>query len=101
MIGNAKIVRQFVDNKFPSLSQKAEQFEIYQHMTFLFACPSDYDRKNDPLCGEVTRYLRKNILKGIKTPHFSKKDKIKLIAVAFFPKTVSKIIEKKNRKKYE
>lgn len=101
MVGNSKTVRQFVDSNFPSLAQKTEQFEIYQHMKFALACPSDYDRKKDPLCGEVSSYLRKNVFKGLKTPYFSKKDKIKLIAVAFFPKTVSKLIEKKNRKKYE
>ena len=101
MVGNSKTVRRFIDSNFPSLAQKTEQFEIYQHMKFMLACPSDYDRKKDPLYGEVSSYLRKNVFKGLKTPYFSKKDKIKLIAVAFFPKTVSRLIEKKNRKKYE
>lgn len=99
MIGNSKEVRKYVNHEFPSLSKEAERFEIFQHMTFLLSCPSDYDQNSNPLCAEVLAYLRKHILVGIKNPYFNYKDKIKLVGVSFFPKTMSKLIEKKSRKK--
>lgn len=99
MIGNCMQIRKQVDEQFPAFSKEAEYFEIFQHMSFLLSCPSDYARDTDPLCGEVLKYIRKHVITGMKNPYFNYKNKIILLAVALFPKTVSRLIEKKSQNK--
>ena len=101
MIDNAKRIRIRVERDFPALSRVAERFEIYQHMNFLLCCPSDYNRREDPLCGEVLAYTRRHVMRGLKNPHLSPRQKMKLAAVAMFPKTMSGLVEKKFAKKKE
>lgn len=98
MIGNSKEVKKYINKIFPSLSKEAEQFVLYQHMNFLLACPFDYDRNNDSMYVEVLSYLRKHIMVGIKTPHFTKRDKAILLIVSFFPRLISLLIEKKRKR---
>ena len=98
MIYNSKFIRAQVESDFPELSKEAERFEIYQHMSFLLSCPSNYDRKEDSLYGEVRTYIKKHMIAGVKSPCFSMKDKMKLLGVAFFPVTMSRIVEKKASK---
>lgn len=99
MIGNSVHIRKQVETKFPAHTKEAEYFELFQHMNFLLSCPSDYARKEDALCGEVLSYIRKHVLTGMKNPYFTKKNKMKLIGVSLFPKTMSKLVEKKSQKK--
>lgn len=101
MIGNSKTVRQYISTYFPSLNREAERFEIYQHMTFLLSCPNTYDRSGDKLCGEVLDYLRKHILLGIRNPYFSCKEKILLIGVSCFPRVMSWLIERRQKRENE
>ena len=98
IIGNAVETKKFVNEMFPTLSKEAERFEIFQHMSFLLCCPSDYDRESDPLYRDVLSYIKKHRMAGLKNPHFTIKEKIKLIGVSFFPKSMSRLVEKKERK---
>ncbi len=98
MIRNAKEAEKYVKKAFPSLSREVKQFVLYQHMNFLLACPSDYDRKNDPMYGEVLAYARKHIFFGLRTPHFTKREKINLLSVSFFPRFISRVRENKRKR---
>ena len=98
MIRNAKEAEKYVKKAFPSLSKEAEQFVLYQHMNFLLACPVDYDRNNDPMYDEVLSYVRKHRLLGLMTPYFTKRDKLNLLSVSFFPRFVSQLREKKRKR---
>ena len=99
MIGNSKLVRNYVESNYPLLAKEAEKFEIFQHMSFLLSCPVDYNRKEDALYDEVLVYLRKHIIAGIKNPFFSCKEKLILIGVTGYPKTMSWIIERRQKKR--
>lgn len=96
MVGNARDIRRHIDEFYPSLSKEAERFEICQHISFLLCCPSDYDRKSDPMCKEVLTYVRKNMVKGILNPYLTLKDKMKLFGVVLCPRLMSKMVEKKS-----
>ncbi len=98
MVGNSTEIKHYVEEKFPSLIKEAEYFEIFQHMSFLLCCPYNYNRAEDPMCAEVLSFIRKNLLKGLKNPHFSNKNKLKLISVALFPTMTSYLVEKKAKK---
>lgn len=98
MIGNSIEIRKITNEKFPTLYKEAERFEIFQHMSFLLCCPSDYDRESDPLYRDVLSYIKKHRMAGLKNPHFTIKEKIKLIGVSFFPKSMSRLVEKKEKK---
>ena len=99
MVDNAKEIRKHVEEFYPSLIKEAERFEIYQHMSFLLCCPSDYDRKSDLMCKEVLGYIRKNVVRGFLNAYLTSKDKMKLLGVALCPRLMSKMIEKKRNHK--
>lgn len=97
MIGNSRNIRCSVSELYPYMSKQAERFEIFQHISFLLCCPSNYNRKADHLCEEVLSYIRKNMVNGLKNPYFTSKDKLKLVGVSFCPRIMSKLVEKKNK----
>ena len=98
MIENSIEIRHFVNERFPELYDAAERFEIAQHMTFLFSCPVDHDRKTDRLYREVFSSLKKHRMAGLKNPYFSAKEKAKLLGVSFCPKLMSRLLEGKRRR---
>ena len=99
MIENAKNVRHYVDTVYPSLSKKAERFEIYQNMSFLLCCPPKYDRDSDPLYKDVLSYVKKHRIKGLFNQYFSIKDKLKLLGVSFSPIMMARIVDYKKKNK--
>lgn len=98
MVGNSKKIREYVDKEFSSLSKAAERFEIFQNMSFLLCCPSNLDRKSDPIYSDVLSFVRKHIIVGIRNPYLTNKEKMKLLGVALCPRIVSRLIEKKLKK---
>ena len=95
MVGNSRWIRSQIEDRIPSLAAEAERFEINQHMSFLFCCPFDYDRENDPLFAQVVRYLRAHLCDGLNNKCFTRKEKVKLICVTLLPRLMSLIVEMK------
>ncbi len=98
MVGNSIKIREYTDKCYPSLSQQAERFVIFQHISFLLCCPSNYDRENDRIYNEVLSYLKKNWIAGVRNPYLTKKDKVKLLGVLICPRIMSKIVEERGKK---
>lgn len=99
MIGNSEYVRKKVEEQFPKHIIEAEYYELYQHMSFLLCCPPDYERSTDLLYKDVLSYVRKHIFVAIRNQYFTWKNKIVFVGVSLFPKTMSKLYEKKHRKR--
>lgn len=97
MVGNSVWIRSCIETLFPVLTVEAERFEIFQHMSFLLCCPYHYDWKKDELCGHVLKYVRSHLWVGIRNPYITRREKMKLLGVAFFPKMMSKLLELKNQ----
>lgn len=85
MIGNAKVVRDIVDAKYPELKEKAERFEIFQNYSFLWCVPKHYKRKEDKLVKQTYRFLRHNYFKALKNKYLTKYDKTKITLAILFP----------------
>lgn len=95
MVGNAVEIRRTAEAAFPDLVREAERFEIFQYVNFLLCCPSDYDRKADPMCGAVLSYVRKHLMQGLSNPHLTRKEKMKLLGAALAPRMMARMIERK------
>ena len=92
---NAHEIREIVDKQFSGLRTCAERFELYQNMMFLRHCPYDHKRREDAMCIQVQRFIRKNFFAAWKNPYFKFKEKLIYTALCIVPRTVSFMIERK------
>lgn len=95
MVGNSIDSNAIVKKKFPSLTEVANRFTLYQHMAYLLLVPKSEAHKGNEVYTGALKYIRKNIFTAITNKFLSNKNKLTILLLTIFPKTMSKIYSKK------
>ena len=95
MVGNSTDANAIVKKKFPELYEVADRFTLYQHMAYLLLIPKSEAHKGNKVYSGALKYIRKNIFTAITNNFLSNKNKLTIILLTVFPKTMAKLYSKK------
>lgn len=98
MVGNALVAKTKVEKSFPNLLQKATRFAIYQHMAYLLLVPRCEAIKTNKVYQNALKYVRSNLVKSIFNKYLSFKNKITVLSLAVFPKSIARMYQNKRKK---
>ncbi len=90
-VDNADMALGLVKQHWPSLTQTAERFGLYQRLDYLLHIPLEQMQPDNEQYRNICKNVRGNLFRALKNPYLTKKNKIYLMLFAIAPKFTRKI----------
>lgn len=92
MIENADMVYEQVRNRYPSLTEEAMRFELYQRLDYLLHIPiSRMNSKDAFYRRRVVGFVRKHLPDVMHNPYLTRKNRVYLMLLGIMPKVTRRI----------
>lgn len=91
IVNNADRAEQLVMERFPSLSQEARRFALFQRLDYLLHIPISMMKRDNVFYRQVCGYLKKHRRDIRKNPYLTKKNKQYLMLFSIAPAFVRKV----------